>query len=313
MKALAALAIALAPALAAAQPAPPARSGEAIEHSNVDVAPAGHAFKQLSIDNPLGDVQILGYDGTAIKIETIKHAPDDITLDRLHVSLVPDPDGTVRLQTSAARSIDGRVVPRSAMRVDVIVHAPHDLRVDAAVVAGKLHIENMDAGGELDAASGPITVKNVAGELWTHTVTGRTTLSEVFGSVDAATIEADLDLDSINGDRLIASVNRGDIAGRRVRSRDVELTTTHGTIWLDAEASLRGRLVVSSMYGNIDVRLRHHGGVIARARGTKVDLGMAGQPRPDGWFQSSFGKISDTAAMVELRSSFGSVRFAIIE
>ena len=37
-----------------------------------------------------------GHDGPGIIIETHKHAPDEDALERLRVSLVPDPDGTVR-------------------------------------------------------------------------------------------------------------------------------------------------------------------------------------------------------------------------
>src|SRR5207248_8777024 len=80
------------------------------ERARVDVAPAGAAFKQLVIDNPLGDVRVEGYDGTAIRIETRKHAPDEDTLDRLRVSLVPNPDGTVRITTTADASRESKPV-----------------------------------------------------------------------------------------------------------------------------------------------------------------------------------------------------------
>jgi DUF4097 and DUF4098 domain-containing protein YvlB len=146
------------------------------------------------------------------------------------VSLVPNPDGTVRITTTA----DG-----------------------AAVSSGKLDVVDMDAGGELDTASGPISVKNVAGELSTSSVTGKTSLVQVFGSVDAQTIASDVSLDTVGGERLIASANRGSIAGRRVRARTVELTTTNGRIDLEGEAALRGRIAVSSLGGDVDVRLRH--------------------------------------------------------
>jgi hypothetical protein len=46
----------------------------------------------------------------------------------------------------------------------------------------------------------------------------------VFGSVDAQTLASDLNLDTIGGDRLVASVHHGRIEGRRVRVRDIELT-----------------------------------------------------------------------------------------
>jgi DUF4097 and DUF4098 domain-containing protein YvlB len=295
-----------------AQPAKP-QSGGVVEKSRVEVAPAGHAFKQLSIENPLGDVRVEGYDGTAIRIETHKQAPDEDTLDRLRVSLVPDPDGTVHIKTTADASREARPVPRAAVRIDLVIRAPQTARIEATVGAGKLEVANMDAGGDLDAASGPIIVSNMQGKLWTHSVTGATTLQKVFGSVDAATISADMDLDSITGTQLVASANHGRISGRRVGVREVELTTTEGKIVLEAEAALHGRIVVSSLRGDVDVHLHRHGAVVVRALGTKVDFGPAPiRISPDGWTISSLGD-GDLPAIVELRSRYGLVRFVAID
>ena len=114
----------------------------------------------------------------------------------------------------------------------------------------------MDNGGDLDTASGRIDVRNVSGELSTHSMSGPTQLTQVFGSVDAQTLSSQIELDSIGGERLVASANDGKIAGRRVRSRHVELTTVNGMIVLEGETPLRGRLIVASMRGDINVRMR---------------------------------------------------------
>jgi hypothetical protein len=303
--------------LGAAAHADPEKSDKGVdERARVDVQPAGAAFKKIAIDNPLGDVRVEGYDGTAIRIETRKHAPDEDTLDRLRVSLVPNPDGTVRITTTADPSRESKPVPRSAVRIDLIIHAPRAAHVDAAVVAGKLDVENMDGGGELDAASGAIHVKNLSGELVTHSVSGTTSLAQVFGSVDAATVSADVELDTINGERLVASTSsRGAIAGRRVRSRDIELTTTDGRIALEAEPGLRGHIMVASLRGDLEVRVHRHGALVVRGHGVKVDLGAQTRPQADGWVETTFGQGSgtDAPALVELRSRYGAVQFAIVQ
>jgi hypothetical protein len=171
----------------------------------------------------------------------------------------------------------------------------------------------MDAGGELDAASGSINVRNVAGQLVTHSLSGPTSLAQVFGSVDAATVSADMELDTIGGEKLVASTSsHGKIAGRRVRSRDIELTTTDGRIVLEAEAALHGHLVVASLHGDVEVRLHRHGPVIVRGFGTKVDLGATVRPQQDGWVESAFGQ-GDNPALVELRSRYAAVKFAIVQ
>jgi hypothetical protein len=285
--------------------------------STLVVEPAGNGFKQLTIENPLGDVRVEGYDGKAIEIETVKFAPDEDVLDRLGVSLVPN-DGNVRIVTRADASREHRA-SRSQVRIDLTIRAPHNTRVAAVASAGKLEISNMDAGGDLDTGSGPISVRNVQGTVFTHSVSGSTSLAQVFGSVDAETLSANVDLDSINGDKLVASVNHGRIAGRRVRARDVELTTTEGKIMLEAETSLHGRLVVSSLRGDVEVKLRRTGPVLVRARGQKVSFGgMPATIAPDGWSEAAVGKIAanDKPAYVELRSGTGIVdlnfEFAVI-
>lgn len=304
---------------AAPLPRPSAASREAprgaSERARLSIEPAGHPFTRLSIDNPLGDVKVEGYDGTAVQIESHKFAPDDESLDRLHISLVPNPDGTVSIKTTADGGKEVRPVARSAVRIDLTIRAPHNAHVEAAASSGALEVVNMDAGGDLDTASGPISVRNVQGEVLTHSVSGLTRLVQVFGTVDAQTLASDLDLDSIAGERLFASAHRGRIEGRRVRARDIELTTTEGRILLEAEAALRGHLVVSSLRGDIDVQLHRHGAVMVRAQGTRVDLGAPMRTQPNGWVESSFGQLGAAmdAALVEIRSPQGNVRFAIIE
>jgi hypothetical protein len=314
--------LAVMPASAAAQPPRAATASDpetgaprrgVSERARLSIEPAGHAFTHLSIENPLGDVKVEGYDGTAVQIESHKFAPDDEALDRLHISLVPNPDGTVSIKTTADGGKEVRPVVRGQVRIDLVIRAPRNARIEAAASSGALEVVNMDAGSDLDTASGPISVRNVQGEVLTHSVSGLTRLVQVFGSVDAQTLASDLDLDTIGGERMIASGHRGRNDGRRVRARDVELTATEGRIMLEAEAALRGHLLVSAINGDVDVQLHRHGAVMVRARGTKVDLGAPMQPRPNGWVESSFGQVAGDAAVVEIRSPQGNVRFAIIE
>jgi hypothetical protein len=163
-------------------------------------------------------------------------------------------------------------------------------------------------------------VSNVSGDLSTHTVSGPTKLSVVFGSVEAQSLSSDLDLDSISGERLIASANHGRIAGRRVRSREIELTTTDGRIVLEAEMSLRGRIVVSSLKGDLDVKLRRHAQnpLSVRAQGTRVNLGSAAalaKVSSDGWVEAQLGEAAkaDVPAYVMMRSRHGIVQFTVVD
>jgi hypothetical protein len=284
------------------------------ERSRVEVKPPGKPYKQVTVDNALGNVRIEGHDGTGIIIETNKRAPDEEALERLRVSLMPDPDGTVRIMTAADPLPESKPLPRSAVAIDVVIRAPRNVRIDATVGSGKLEVRNMDAGGELDSASGAITVESVNGELYTHSVSGPMSITNAFGPVDAATISSDVALDSISGEKLVASANDGKITGRRVRARDVELTTIRGAITLEAEAVARGHIVVSSLRGDVDVRVRRQAqnAMVVRGRGTKVDLGSQHVSVLGKWQEAKFGSGGESA-LVELRATRGIVRFAVIQ
>ncbi|MGE0548211.1 MAG: DUF4097 family beta strand repeat-containing protein [Kofleriaceae bacterium] len=282
------------------------------ERTRLDVQPAGAPISQLMIENALGDVRVEGYDGKAVLIEARKHAPDEEALDRLRVSLVPGTDGSVRIVTAADRGPENRAVARSAVRIDLIVRAPRGARVDAAASTGSLEVTNMDAGGELDTASGPISVRNVSGDVLTHTMSGRTSLTQVFGSVDAQSLTSDLELDTIAGEQLVATATRGTISGRRVRVRQIELTTTQGKIVLEAEIALRGHVVIASVHGDVDVRFRRTGPLRIRARAVKVNLGVPSQETTDGWIEAQLGQLTGgrPSAAVEMRSRHGAVNVA---
>ncbi len=287
-----------------------------VEKARLDVQPVGgRPFKKITIENALGDVIVEGYDGTAIIIETKKSAPDEEALERLRISLVPNSDGTVRLTTTADRDKESKPLPRGQVRIDLKVRAPRDARIEATASSGLLTLSNMDAGGDLESGSGAIKVRNVSGELSTHSVSGATSLATVFGSVDSQTLQSDLDLDSISGEKLVASANHGKIAGRRVRSREIELTTTDGKITLEAETTLRGRIVVSSVKGDVDVKLRRRNtGVIVRARGARVDFGVPAPAPINGWTENRLGNTAAAGtASVEMRSRYGNVLFTIVE
>ena len=308
MKSLLVVALLTAPALAdSTQPQ--------VEKAKLEVQPSGKDFKTITIENPLGDVIVEGYDGKALRIESKKVAPDDDGLDRLRISLVPNPDGTVRITTTADKIPEYKELKRGQVRIDLKVWAPRNARIEATASAGMLKVSNMDAGGELDTASGEIEVSNVAGELSTHSVNGATTIQQVFGSVDSQSLEADLAFDSIAGEKLVASVNRGKITGRRVRSREVSFTTNHGSISLEAEATLRGRVVVSSLKGDVEVKMRRHNhAVIARGQGKSVSLGGVSTTKPDGWDEARIGQSVDKALpmLVEMRSRYGAVRLVFV-
>ncbi len=312
----------------AAQPASPKGKGPttqrtvtvsnagAREHTHLELAPTGKAFQQLIADNQLGDLHIVGYDGAALIIDTEKLAPDAESLERLRVSLIPNPDGSVRLVTTVDTSRESKPVAKAALRLDLTIKVPRAVRLDAKVGAGTLSAENLDAGGELDTTSGTIAMKNVAGGFITNTVTGAQRFTTVFGTLDSSAVNADVAIDSVVGPSLVASVHRGSISARRVRSQRIGLTSTEGKIALEADANNGSVISVSSVRGDVQVTIRRHGALRINASGATVALpkGSAVQTDANGVRHLLLGAdpTAETAVLT-IQSRYGAVKLVAIQ
>jgi hypothetical protein len=135
--------------------------GGVYERTVVEVKPGDKSINALTINNELGDVRIYGHDEEGVIIHAYKHGPDHAALDQLRIALVPDPDGPVRITTAIKRAAEKTTLPTDEIRIDLEIWAPRAARVDARVGRGELVVRNMDAGGDLDAGAGAITVENV--------------------------------------------------------------------------------------------------------------------------------------------------------
>jgi hypothetical protein len=291
------------------------------ERDVVEVKAGKKPIKRLTIDNQLGDVRIVGHDGKGIVIYAYKHGPDDAALDQLRVSLLPDPDGPVKITTAIDRGKEKTTLPAGDVRIDLVIEAPRDAKVEAHVGNGELVLRNMDAGGDLDAGAGAITVENVEGTVYARSVDGNQSFEEVFGDLDAQALTADLSLDTIHGKDLVATVHDGTIEATKIRSKNIELRTTTGKIHLEGDLQLGGKLVVASRSGDVDVTVKAAGALKVKAlAGGKVTLdGADTKADQDGdWVRARYGEGSKKkTGAVEMRSKYGNVafnvRFAVVE
>ncbi|HVV82989.1 MAG TPA: DUF4097 family beta strand repeat-containing protein, partial [Kofleriaceae bacterium] len=286
--------------------------GGVVEKAELTVAPGKRPIRAVSIDNPLGDVRIEGNDGTAVTIVSIKHAPDADTLERLRVTLVPDPDGTVRLTSALGDSRERPPAELGAIRIDLVVRVPHGAKVEGRVGHGRLEAKDLDAGAELDAGTGDIVVSNVAGGVLARSVEGDQHFARVFGDLDAHALDAQLELDTVRGQNLTAQVYKGAIDGRHLASRRVRLTAVHGDITLATEAQPGQSIVVASLDGSVNVTVHGQGRVRVRARagGTLTLAGAA--PARDRWVEQQYGAGRASGA-IQLQSRYGDVSFSLFD
>lgn len=313
---------ALAQAQAQERPRPGASSSTArsgvYERDVVEVNPApGIVFSRITVDNRLGGVRIEGHDHDVVVISAFKRAPDADTLERLKVTLVPDPGGPVRIRTAITAGPDARPIPGGSVAIDLVIRAPRSAGVEARVWNGHLAVIGMENGADLHANNGDIDVKNASGTIVTHSAGGTQQFAEVFGAVDAQALVGSMDLDMVRGERLEASVHEGRIQGRQVRVRYAWLHTVRGDIHLYGHAVVGGHYRVGSVRGNIEVQLAAAGPlrVDARAQGGTVSLPSSQTRRVQGegvvtgiWSQGQ-----GAPARVELRSHIGNIRFSLAE
>lgn len=297
--------------------------GEVVERAELTVGPSRHPISTVVIDNALGDVRVEGHDGDQVTIVSVKHAPDVDTLERLRVTLVPDPDGTVRLTTTLGDGRERPPAPLGALRIDLVIRVPRSAKVEGRVGSGRLEVKNLDGGADLDSGAGTINVENVAGRIQARSVDGDQHLQTVFGDVDSNALDADLELDTIRGHFLNAQIHSGSIHARRVASRDVRLYAIDGDIQVDAETGdwrhQRGSITVSSLRGDVDVSVRAtvRLKVKARAGGEVVVAGAVTRTAPGTnprWVEGQFGQAGRPSDLgtVKLESRYGDVAFSVV-
>lgn len=310
-------------AQSASAPAPaPATAGSIYERDVVEVTPAaGVRLTTLSVDNRLGNVRIEGHDRAAVVIAALKRAPDSETLERLKVTLIPDPNGPVRISTAIAPGRDARPIPGGAVQIDLVVRAPRSAQVSAQVWNGHLSLVGMENGAELLANDGDIAVQNASGTIVAHSAGGKQQFVEVFGKVDAQVIHGDMDLAAVRGERLDAMVHEGSIAGRQVRVRQAWVRTIRGNIHIEGQALAGGQYRIASVRGDIDVVLvatapvtiaaHAPAGTVTLPPGLREARGqLAGV---EGAVLGSWPGGSGAPAAVELRSRIGNIRLSLVQ
>ncbi len=234
----------------------------------VEIAPhSGVSVSAISIRNSFGHVQVRGHDGPNLRIRAVKRAPDEKTLDRLRVKLVPDPaNGSMQIRTALSPGNNAAPIAKGSIRIDLVIEAPRKAKINAHLRKGLLTVSDMDNGASLKADLGDIEVQNCSGLVRTSTVRGKQNLREVFGTVDAHGLVGDLALRMIHGQSLSAMVHRGSVTGRGIRSKHVSIRTTVGNIVIAGEAQTGGTYQLATHTGDIKLRFRSSSKLAVTAR-----------------------------------------------
>lgn len=282
------------------------------EHDAVEVlAPEGVKFGQVSIDNHLGNVSVRGHDHESIAIKSFKRADDDATLERLVVSLVPDGQGRVSISTALRAGAENKPVRAGSIAIDLVVFVPRKSAVDAEIWNGELLVSNVDNGASLVADKGRIAVKQVSGAVAADLRLGDQVFAELLGDLRAHGIEGTLDLNTVRGKVLEASIVRGGIVGAKLKFKQIQVRSVFGDIDLSAELMPGGSYKIASRMGNVSIRFSGPSAVAVSVGASKVTLASEMSPRHDGqhrWY-AYYGQRSAkiVPAELELQAPTGTV------
>jgi hypothetical protein len=215
--------------------------------------PRGEA---LSVHNPLGGVRVRGWDQPQVRIIATKRARTPELVDRIkgRVSIV---DGKVDVATGIY--FDDHTwwpLPQGGAAIDLTIDAPRGMTVDAHTHSGDVDAEGFRSGAKLTSEKGQIRAADITGPVDTRSNWGKQSLQQIHGRLAANGLESDVDLESVDGDTVDATVYKGQITAREVRTRVVRLHAIIGNIVYVGSLTVGGRYELNTRQGDVRLALR---------------------------------------------------------
>ena len=264
--------------------------------------PAGES---LTVCNPLGTVQLRGWDQPEVRIVAEKRATSPGLLDRLKVR-VEIIDG--KLDVTAGVYLDGKSwhsVPLDGAKINLTIDAPRRMALAASTFAGDIDAAGFRAGAHLSSERGMIRAADIEGSVDTRSLDGKQSLQAIHGRLAASGIDGDVELEAIEGDTVDARVYRGQITAREVRTPVVRLQTTIGTIVFVGALRPGGRYELTTYEGDIRLSLRPAPfRIAARGRSVRTSFAMPDAIAGPGFLR---GEFKGGGASLELVSTTGAV------
>lgn len=180
-------------------------------HQTYPLNPAG----QVSLENINGSVQITGWDRNEVKVDAVKSARSQDTLDRIKIEVSSSPNG-VYIKTEFPNHMfehDGN------WRVDYTLMVPKRAAID-----------------KVNLVNGGLKVRNVSGDV---------SASSVNGPIDARDLSGAVHLSAVNGPIEAVFSNPG-------LSDPVSVSTVNGPITITLPAGVHARVSAHTVNGSID-------------------------------------------------------------
>jgi len=191
----------------------------------------GDGVHRLRLSAVGGRVNVIGVDGPAsLEVERISGPP-------LNVEFV-DGELTVKHGEELKFGLFGWLTRGARQEVELSLSVPPDALVEVFMVSGPMVLSNFHER---------VDVKGVTGEITMAGVYGPTTVSTVSGAITVEQATDDLKVKAVSGSITVLAGAGGDI----------DLNTVAGSITVDLEDPMPGRVHATNVSGSLTVRLPH--------------------------------------------------------
>jgi DUF4097 and DUF4098 domain-containing protein YvlB len=192
----------------------------------------GEGVHRLRLSAVGGRINVLGVDGpAALEVSRISGPP-------LNVELGEDGELTVKHGEDLKSGLWSWLTRGAKQEVELSLSVPPDALVEITVVSGPVVVSNFHER---------VNVKGVSGEITLAGVYGPTSVSTVSGLVTVEQATDDLKVRAVSGAITVLAGAGGEI----------ELNTVAGSITVDLEDPMPGRVHATCVSGALTVRLPH--------------------------------------------------------
>ncbi|MEA2675782.1 MAG: hypothetical protein QOI92_2974 [Chloroflexota bacterium] len=218
------------------------QTNEHVTSIDQQVGPRG----RFTLRQASGEIRIHGVEGDRIRVRSLD---DDRSLDSLFsISIGPD---SVELRQLEKFGLGILSISRGSAP-EIAVEVPHGATVS------------------VESASAEVAASDLSGSKRFRTASGDLTFERLAGPLDVESVSGDVEIDGQAPLELTAKSISGDMHVRVPRLRRLEMQTTSGDIWLDAQLDGNGPFSLRSISG--DVTLVGRSGFRIEAQSVTGDL-----------------------------------------
>jgi DUF4097 and DUF4098 domain-containing protein YvlB len=279
----------------------------------------------IEIKHVSGNAKIIGWDKNQVKVEgELGDKTKTFRFEREGRSVI------IEVEVENTSSVWGWRNDHSTGD-DLVIHVPHNSRIDYHSPNADLSIEDIFGGSDIDMINGELKAQNLSGRISLKTVNGDIRGRNLMGELTLDGVNGDINAEHVKGDVIRANTVNGDIkvstSAKEIRAEtvngDIEFTlgdvneiktnTVNGSIEMDMNLMDGGTVKSSSVSGDIrfgfqkDVQAKfdleaHSGGSIKNRISKDVPIKAKYGPRE--WLEFSTG---EPTARVDASTVNGSI------